>query len=190
MDNVIKFFRDTLDGPFYIAWVVVLVIFIFACIGYLAEKGIKNKKERAKYATVDHTFDSDNETVVDDITIDNSVDTPSKVAITDTTTYKTPSAAVSEVATNNDTQIEQPTNTTVEEVTNANANVNANNITPKEVVQPVNNTTTNPVVEEVQTPSVTTTVVSPPPTNNVPTVNSNVVIPTINQDENNKEINS
>ena len=38
MDIVIEFFRDILDGPFYIAWVVVLVILLFACIGYLAEK--------------------------------------------------------------------------------------------------------------------------------------------------------
>ena len=52
MDIVISFFRDTLDGPFYIVWVVVLVILIFACIGYLAEKGIKNKKEKEKYATL------------------------------------------------------------------------------------------------------------------------------------------
>ena len=46
MDIVIEFFRDTLDGPFYIVWVVILVILIFACIGYLAEKGINNKKEK------------------------------------------------------------------------------------------------------------------------------------------------
>ena len=52
MDIVISFFRDTLDGPFYIAWVVVLVILIFACIGYLADKGINKKHEREKYATV------------------------------------------------------------------------------------------------------------------------------------------
>ena len=52
MDIVIEFFRDTLDGPFYIVWVVVLVILIFACIGYLAEKSINNKKEKEKYAIV------------------------------------------------------------------------------------------------------------------------------------------
>lgn len=52
MDIAIEFFRDTLDGPFYIIWVVVLVILIFACIGYLAEKGINNKREKEKYATV------------------------------------------------------------------------------------------------------------------------------------------
>ena len=52
MDIVIEFFRDTLDGPFYIVWVVVLVILILACIGYLAEKSINNKKEKEKYAIV------------------------------------------------------------------------------------------------------------------------------------------
>ena len=58
MDIVISFFRDTLDGPFYIAWVVVLVILIFACIGYLAEKGINKKHERQKYATVNENDDN------------------------------------------------------------------------------------------------------------------------------------
>ena len=58
MDIVISFFRDTLDGPFYIAWVVVLVILIFACIGYLAEKGINKKHEREKYATVNENDDN------------------------------------------------------------------------------------------------------------------------------------
>ena len=58
MDIVLSFFRDTLDGPFYIAWVVLLVILIFACIGYLAEKSINNKKETSKYAVVDNKFDN------------------------------------------------------------------------------------------------------------------------------------
>lgn len=58
MDIVISFFRDTLDGPFYIVWVVVLVILIFACIGYLAEKGINKKHEREKYATVNENDDN------------------------------------------------------------------------------------------------------------------------------------
>ena len=37
MENVIHFFRDTLSGPSYIIYVIVLVILIFACIGYIAE---------------------------------------------------------------------------------------------------------------------------------------------------------
>ena len=52
MDGIISFFRDTLDGPLYIATVVLCVILLFACVGYLAERKIKGKKEKEKYATV------------------------------------------------------------------------------------------------------------------------------------------
>lgn len=66
MDIIISFFRDTLVGPFYIVWVVVCIILIFACIGYLAEKGINNKKEKEKYATVDSSLKSLNEATIND----------------------------------------------------------------------------------------------------------------------------
>ena len=69
MDTVISFFRDTLDGPFYIVWVIILVIFIFACIGYLAEKGINKKHERERYATVDES--DSNASVVQDVVVEN-----------------------------------------------------------------------------------------------------------------------
>lgn len=69
MDTVISFFRDTLDGPFYITWVIILVIFIFACIGYLAEKGINKKHERERYATVDESHS--NASVVQDVVVAN-----------------------------------------------------------------------------------------------------------------------
>lgn len=69
MDIVISFFRDTLDGPFYIVWVIILVIFIFACIGYLAEKGINKKHERERYATVDESHS--NASVVQDVVVAN-----------------------------------------------------------------------------------------------------------------------
>lgn len=69
MDTVISFFRNTLDGPFYIAWVIILVIFIFACIGYLAEKGINKKHERERYATVDESHS--NASVVQDVVVAN-----------------------------------------------------------------------------------------------------------------------
>lgn len=69
MDTVISFFRDTLDGPFYIVWVIILVIFIFACIGYLAEKGINKKHERERYATVDESHS--NASVVQDVVVAN-----------------------------------------------------------------------------------------------------------------------
>lgn len=52
MDSFVKFFRDTLNGPLYIVVVVICVILIFACIGYLAEKSINAKKEKEKYANV------------------------------------------------------------------------------------------------------------------------------------------
>lgn len=52
MENFIHFFRDTLSGPSYIIYVIVLIILIFACIGYIAENKIKAKKEKDKYAEV------------------------------------------------------------------------------------------------------------------------------------------
>lgn len=206
MDIVISFFRDTLDGPFYIVWVVVLVILIFACIGYLAEKGIKNKKEKEKYATVG---DTNNTEVVQEAVVSESVNT-TQVTSTPVTT------PVSEPVTNASTVEEVPTsdvgitqnsvanesgvqaansgiNTipTVSEVTTAPVE-NVNTTVPQ--VEEVNATVVQPV--EVSQPNnvVTPTVVSPPiePTTNV--VNSpsnevnNVVIPTINQDGNNNTV--
>ena len=44
MDSFVIFFRDTLDGPLYIVVVIVAVILLFACIGYLAEKSINRKR--------------------------------------------------------------------------------------------------------------------------------------------------
>lgn len=46
---MISFFRDFLSGPLYIVVVVISVIGIFACIGYLAERSIKEKEEKKKY---------------------------------------------------------------------------------------------------------------------------------------------
>lgn len=48
MDFVITFFRDILVGPTYIATTVVASILFCACIGYLAEKSINNKKNKLK----------------------------------------------------------------------------------------------------------------------------------------------
>lgn len=48
MDFVINFFRDVLVGPTYIATTVVASILFCACIGYLAEKSINNKKNKLK----------------------------------------------------------------------------------------------------------------------------------------------
>ena len=52
MENVIHFFRDTLSGPSYIIYVIVLVILILACMGYIAENKLKEKKQKDKYAEV------------------------------------------------------------------------------------------------------------------------------------------
>lgn len=46
MDIIISFFRDVLDGPLYIAVVIISVILICAGIGYFAEKSqLRKKKE-------------------------------------------------------------------------------------------------------------------------------------------------
>ncbi len=44
MEQIIHFFRDTLDGPVYIIVAIVAGVLLCACIGYLAEKSIKRKK--------------------------------------------------------------------------------------------------------------------------------------------------
>ena len=48
VDVVISFFRDFLSGPLYIVFVVISVIGICACIGYLAEGTIKQKEQEKK----------------------------------------------------------------------------------------------------------------------------------------------
>lgn len=132
MDTVISFFRDTLDGPFYIAWVIVLVIFIFACIGYLAEKGINKKHEREKYVTVD--ANENNASVVQDVVVTNPI--------------------------KNDEVVGSLSSNDI----NINTSVNAS-----QIVSVPNN-------EEVAIPDVVAT--------SVQNVN-NVVIPSVNQDDNN-----
>ena len=157
MDIVISFFRDTLDGPFYIVWVVVLVILIFACIGYLAEKGINRKKEKEKYATVSNTGNTEvvQDTVVNEPINDTQVDTSVATPVAET---------VSEVTT---TPIQDVSSTSV--VASQVENNSSVVVTPPlEVQQPVS-TVTN-VDNSISTDE----------------VDNNVVIPTINQDVNNK----
>ena len=182
MDTIIGFFRDTLDGPIYIVWVVGCLILIFACIGYLAEKGIKNKKEKEKYASVSG---SDNTSVVSSVSeevsplTDQSSD-QTKVAVSTTSIVSNnvvdtvPAEVAPEVSTatieNNqvDSNINQeasvqvdnvvPNNSstvsTVEPVAVVDDNVNADVQT--EVVQPVVTTVVNePVVDNVSTTPVT-----------------------------------
>ena len=182
MDTIIGFFRDTLDGPIYIVWVVGCLILIFACIGYLAEKGIKNKKEKEKYASVSG---SDNTSVVSSVSeevsplTDQSSD-QTKVAVSTASIMSNnvvdtvPAEVAPEVSTatieNNqvDSNINQeasvqvdnivPDNSstvsTVEPVAVVDDNVNADVQT--EVVQPVVTTVVNePVVDNVSTTPVT-----------------------------------
>ncbi len=204
MDIVIEFFRDTLDGPFYIVWVVVLVILIFACIGYLAEKGIKNKKEKEKYATVD---DTNNTAVVQDTVVSDVSNAP-QVESSPVTPIAEPASSVpvaEEVPTSgvNNTDAVQNNVVSEPEVQTVNSSV----VTPtvSEVttsVNPNNTATVEAPQVEVSQPNnvVTPTVVNPQieqTTNNtVSTDNVNapssevsqVVIPTINQDGNNNTV--
>ena len=177
MDIVIEFFRDTLDGPFYIAWVVVCVILIFACIGYLAEKGINNKKEKEKYATVSNTDTSlpSQEGVVneplDTSQVESSPVTPtvSSAVVADPLSVEVPQT-VSEVNT-----------TPVQDVSSPPLNVaSVDTSDVQNVVQPAEVVNTTSTV-------VTPTVVSPQvePVTNVVGDTTSEVIPTINQDENN-----
>ncbi len=143
MDIVIEFFRDTLDGPFYIIWVVVLVILIFACIGYLAEKGIKNKKEKEKYATVS---DVNNTEVVQE-TVVSDVNNTAQVESTSVTT------SITEPVSNAPVVEEVPTSVT------DSTGISQNDGVSEPVVQPVNssvivdNTSPTPTVSEVATNS-------------------------------------
>ena len=52
MEVFVHFFRDTLSGPVYVIVVIIAIILIFACIGYLAENKIKEKRQKEKYAEV------------------------------------------------------------------------------------------------------------------------------------------
>ena len=52
MEVFVHLFRDTLSGPVYVIVVIIAIILIFACIGYLAENKIKEKKQKEKYAEV------------------------------------------------------------------------------------------------------------------------------------------
>ena len=204
MDIVIEFFRDTLDGPFYIVWVVVLVILIFACIGYLAEKGIKNKKEKEKYATVD---DTNNTAVVQD-TVVSDVSNATQVESSPVTPIAEPASSVpvaEEVSTSgvNNTDavqnnvISEPevqtvnssvvTPTVSEVTTNVNSNNTATVEAPQvEVSQPnnvVTPTVVNPQIEQTTNNTVSTDNVNAPSSEV-----SQVVIPTINQDGNNNTV--
>lgn len=50
MEFFVTFFRDIIDGPAYIIVTVVAAILLCACIGYLAEKKLKSKKQTTSNA--------------------------------------------------------------------------------------------------------------------------------------------
>ena len=201
MDIVIEFFRDTLDGPFYIVWVVVLVILIFACIGYLAEKGIKNKKEKEKYATVDDTNNTAvvQDTVVSDASNATQVESSPVTPIAEPTSSvpvaeEVPTSGVNNTDAVQNNVISEPevqtvnssvvTPTVSEVTTSVNSNNTATVEAPQvEVSQPnnvVTPTVVNPQIEQTTNNTVSTDNVNAPSSEV-----SQVVIPTINQDGNN-----
>ena len=204
MDIVIEFFRDTLDGPFYIVWVVVLVILIFACIGYLAEKGIKNKKEKEKYATVDDTNNTAvvQDTVVSDVSNATQVESSSVTPIAEPASSVPVAEEVSTSGVNNTDAVQnnvisepevQTVNSSVvtptvsEVTTSVNSNNTATVEAPQvEVSQPnnvVTPTVVNPQIEQTTNNTVSTDNVNAPSSEV-----SQVVIPTINQDGNNNTV--
>ena len=204
MDIVIEFFRDTLDGPFYIVWVVVLVILIFACIGYLAEKGIKNKKEKEKYATVDDTNNTAvvQDTVVSDVSnatqVESSPVTPiAEPASSVQVAEEVPASGVNNTDAVQNNVVSEPeaqtvnssvvTPTVSEVTTSVNSNNTATVEAPQvEVSQPnnvVTPTVVNPQIEQTTNNTVSTDNVNAPSSEV-----SQVVIPTINQDGNNNTV--
>lgn len=52
LDFIVTFFRDILDGPLYIVVVILNIILICSCIGYLGERYLNNKKKKESYVTV------------------------------------------------------------------------------------------------------------------------------------------
>ena len=211
MDIVISFFRDTLDGPFYIVWVIFCVILIFACIGYLAEKGIKNKKEKEKYATVS---DTNNTEVVQEAVVSDAVNTTQVESTPVTTPIAEPVSNVlvaEEVSTDvtNNTVVTQdnvvsepevqPVNSSVianvDVNTNANPDVNASLGSTVSEVAPVHS---QDVIENSVTPVDVSQVANVIPTVEVsqpnevvtPTVVSKEIQPVTNVDATPSEINN
>ena len=155
MDIVISFFRDTLDGPFYIVWVVVLVILIFACIGYLAEKGINKKHEREKYAAVNGN--GGDVSIIQDVVVTEPVQNE-----------------VAQASLSNNTVVSNDINTNNNGVNSSqviSASTNEVGVIPDVVATPGESVTNVVNTEEVKDIPVQEV--------------SNVVIPSINQDGNN-----
>ena len=179
MDIVIEFFRDTLDGPFYIAWVVVLVILIFACIGYLAEKGINKKHEKEKYANVN---DANNgvsaATSINEKTnsVSNDVDKEVQESVVTNSISDTFNEEVEPVSTNS--VVSSSSGEDKKIIPNS-----SQDISPQVVSDTgENNVVVQPVVEPIDENVSINHVDTEPILNASVDNNSEVVIPTINQD--------
>ena len=192
MDTIIGFFRDTLDGPVYIAWIVGCIILIFACIEEIEEKGIKNKKEKEKYANVNDTNnDASVATSISEETnsVSNEVGKEVQESVVTTPVSDTPSEEVKPVSTtpvettsvtsSSGGEDKQVTSNSSQDISSQPSEVvssaSENNVVVQPVVEPVGTTVVNePVVENVATTSVN----AAEPVSNTP-VGDNVSIPQI-----------
>ena len=65
MERVLLFFTETLSGTTYIIVVIVAIILFFACIGFLAERSILNKRKEEQYVSASE--EQTNVSVVDPV---------------------------------------------------------------------------------------------------------------------------
>ncbi len=166
MDKIIYFFRDTLDGPLYIATVVLCVILLFACIGYLAERKLKDKKEKEKYATVDAS--SQKAATIEEVTGTQAAEVPLSTPVEQT--------PISNIPVPPQVSVVSPMSPP-ESIPSTNVLTEAQNtiVTPvAEVTPPV---AVSPISEPISSNQVSTPVVTPPPS--IPTIP--VVEPTIEE---------
>ncbi|MEG1900576.1 MAG: hypothetical protein RR161_03390 [Bacilli bacterium] len=52
MEMILNFYAKVLDGPIYIIVSIICGILICACIGYMGEKYLENKKNTLKEVTI------------------------------------------------------------------------------------------------------------------------------------------
>ena len=189
MDIIISFFRDTLDGPVYIVVVVVAVILFFACIGYLAEKSINTKKEKAKYAKVENDSATGSDNSVNDVTevsdsnVNESVVNP--VNVINSGVVSTDSIYDNNPVTNIPNDLGSEAVTTDVPITDINVNnVETVSTTPIDNVSNVSNAS-----NVVEMPTVTEVSSTPGVVNQDSVVSqdtaASIVIPTINQENSN-----
>ena len=182
MDIVISFFRDSLDGPVYIVVVVVAVILFFACIGYLAEKSINTKKEKAKYAEVENDSTTSIDNSVNDVTEVSGSDVNESV-VNPVNDINAGVVSMDSVANNPVTNIPNDLGSEAVVTDVPITDINVNN------VEPVTTTPVNNVSNVVEMPSVTEVAPVTGGVNQDSVVSQDIaasmVIPTINQENSN-----